>query len=258
MVRESCEAASLSGRVWFETRERSTMSTLEEESRKLARQIYGAKLELRSVGHDGLGRNYVYSAGDREIFKVYPGRKENWAREIHALRFLSGHQLPTPQIIDHGATGSLYWTRITVLNGKPITECLPRISESDLRLITEGMGSLLGRIHSCGSFHYWVTWNGSEIMETNRYRYNQHLKERAEKSMAILRFRGGDQVKLYERAFEKITLADLDWTESVPCHYDFSYRNVLVLQEDSRWQISGIIDFERSRPEFLPQRFRGA
>jgi aminoglycoside phosphotransferase (APT) family kinase protein len=193
-----------------------------------------------------LGRSEVFAVpGERAVLKVY---HDNAAikrrREADALGLLQNSGLPVPGLLSEGSfsDGEL-WVLMTFLPGDVMESCEGMIAQPEMAALFAAMGEMLASVHSIPVAQSVDPEAPADPLDNPGRRYAAY---RAHVTAA-----GADNAIFGEAAARMVDLerelAPLERRAFV--HRDFCRRNILVRRDAANaWEVSGLIDFERSRP----------
>ncbi len=228
----------------------------DQQIKEILEQILERKdFEILPVGNHHLKRHLVYKVLLPQekplIFKLYyiPRRR---SREMASLRLLENSGVKVPRILAQGLWEEQYeWLILEYLEGVLLDQVLCGLDEICKQRLFEEMGEELGKLHDYSSFDYIGEWDeeGRPLgQEESYYDYfvqsmeraithieNQQLPDKVVLTKSIAELRGNYfcmQIDLVPRLV----------------HRDFDGRNILVVQRNGRYSISGILDFEGSYP----------
>lgn len=231
------------------------MAEIRHKANTILSKNFKKGYSMRPIGHHELGRHFVYCVSDNlggeYILKIY-GRQDRWCLESNALDILKDNFF-CPKIINKGklvdGTG---WILMEKMPGVVLDTVWKDMTFENKKQIIGEMGEYLGIIHSNSTYCYYGPWpecggdiaNFKDFME---YRYNIDNKIVNDLIMRSLPEKGLliDSYNAMVKYYEQIKV------HVVPrlCHHDFSGRNIIVLEENKGWRISGIIDYEHCYPD---------
>ncbi len=194
-----------------------------------------------------LGRSEVFALPDEgAVLKIY---HDNAAlksrREVDTLEMLRHSELPVPTLLlqGHFSDGEP-WVLMSLLPGFVLEAHEQEIAPSDTMELFGRMGGLLAAFHSVP-----IRWEAGHPafsdplgLPARRYAaYRAHVLARSDADHALYVEAAGRMIALESRI--------VPIREPVMVHRDFCRRNILVHRDErSAWEISGLIDFERSLP----------
>ncbi|MFW6311508.1 MAG: aminoglycoside phosphotransferase family protein [Nanoarchaeota archaeon] len=210
---------------------------------------------LKAIGNHHLKRHLVYklNCGNKKyVFKLYH-KKNRWNREVACLKFFAESKILAPQIIEYGVfDDGLEWILCEYIKGELLSKSIHNISAVNLKRIYYDIGKQLGLIHNFRDFDFFGSMdeNGKSI---NRYtRYKDYFEKRMDIILADLYTFEHDEFDLLKKAeaklksmyeiVDKVNKANL-------CHNDYDERNIMVVENDGKYHLAAIIDFEQSVPD---------
>ena len=208
-------------------------------------------LELRRGGNISTVYEVRCIAPDPSvILKIYPDAF-HWKmeKELYVYRLLDRIEgLPTPSVLGSDDSKELLaqnYVLMTALKGQPLSSVATSLSALDLRDIYFQMGALLAKVHGVpfDVFGYITTGVLSPHPTNEAYMRFQFQKKLAEfealRGDATL---GRTVAEYVETHGGFLSHADAP----ALCHNDYHEGNVLVVEQDGAWRVTGIIDVENA------------
>lgn len=230
------------------------MKDINNKLQYILKEILDGEFKYQPVGHHELGRHYVFLLKDNNdkeyILKIY-GIENRWYKEVTALNLLK-NDIPCPEIIKEGKLDNGgEWILMNSISGTILEKVWDNISSNNKKIILEDIGEILSKIHNHSCYNYFGPWK--DICSTLSIHTN-FLEYRKEKDKNIiddiLKQKLPDEELLIESYNEmKECFKNLsNDSNTCICHHDFSPRNILVINHNGEWMVSGIIDFEHCYP----------
>jgi len=212
-------------------------------------------IKIKPIGHHELNRHYVYvlefENSPPKIFKIF-GKKNRMCREIAALNLLKNSNVKCPKEFEYGTLpDGKEWMIYEYINGDLLDNVICMMSKKQLYKIFISIGEELGKIHSIKIFDFFGSWNekGESLdnikdyytyfTKSLQYQYNELLIQHIEDKPLL--------IKAAEKLMENADLIK-NINESRLCHNDFDGRNILVICQNGKYFINGVVDFEQSFP----------
>ncbi|SHJ16440.1 Phosphotransferase enzyme family protein [Dethiosulfatibacter aminovorans DSM 17477] len=217
----------------------------DEYLKKFISEKYIVKTEnIHPIGNHRLGRNYVYLIKKNEmelVVKVSISQKK-WHNEIISYKLLKGLEF-IPEIYETGKTRDLYYLISKKIEGKMLDEVWFRKSFREQIKISGMLGKTLAQIHDWKSFNHYNSWEDKSNIDI--------VKDRESRDKNIVRRLA--TCNLLDHMTIRMGIAalpefreKLENKKSVIAHRDFSFRNILVNDEN---EVTGVLDFEHTIPD---------
>lgn len=208
-------------------------------------------LQIKQIGHEFLGRNYVYSVGHNIILKVYTDER-NWEREVKSLWLLGEGKKYTPTLIDFGfGIGNEKWILMNRIPGKPLASVVESIDIEEIRSLFFSIGQFHGKFHKNNLTNRYYDWATCSKYYKHFENYQEFEISKNRRRAERLLSEEYKENNLFKKAYENMLNLEQHLggyiTLSI-CHNDFSPRNILVKKRGEQWGITGLIDFELSHP----------
>ncbi len=203
-------------------------------------------MDLIPIGHHKLNRNYVFLVKkEKDLILKFYGKKVKYLCEKRALEILRTF-VEVPRLKAFGENDRLPWILMNRIEGDLLQDIWHSISQESRIHLLRTMGELLGRLHSEQTLNYFGLWK--DFRRTTPYKdFIKYRKENDNRVMAKIRNQNLPDKELFEQAYGELkklyTYLDPDIKGAI-CHRDYSFRNVLVMDEKNRKKINGLIDFE--------------
>jgi fructosamine-3-kinase len=220
---------------------------------ELIKYIFKKQVLLESIGHKELGRNAVYYVPEHNLILKLYGEKIRWGREVASLRHLKGKKdLCAPEMLDYGIfREQTYWLLTRKLSGINLTDIIYKLDKNQRLDIYKEIGYLQARFHKECRVNIFGDWDvNGEILEQKKS-YFSFAKDKNDNQSKRIISKGYPDTNLFMLAAEKLILFEhiiKDCNIFSLCHNDFIDRNILVENINAKWEITGIIDFERCYP----------
>ncbi len=218
---------------------------------RIASDLLGCSIKAIPIGHHDLKRHYVYKlVGDKVayVFKVYY-RRDRYKYDVLTIRLLKGVKVPCPRIYHWGSLeDGCPWIIMNYLDGVTLEDIKDTLSLDEELKILRDMGINLATIHGKRTFDFYGKWEDRKLDRSKSYK--ETFIHKCQGIFASLRRHPLAERELLEESISKLIdrFDVLDQVvESVLCHNDYDYRNILVSPKEG-YRISGIIDFEQSQP----------
>ena len=189
-------------------------------------------------------------SGEAVIVKVYAPRwRWKQAKELHVYSLLAAALAGSvPSVIaaeeETNPTGHAY-TVMTKVDGAPLSEVGTHLDRATWRHLYGRIGALLAAIHQVlePAYGYLVT-EVLEPLSTNE----DYMRRQFDKKLRQFRDLGGaaEVAAEVERLIAERAAAFGECVSPVLCHNDLHEGNVLVVGEDARWEVRGIVDVENA------------
>lgn len=209
--------------------------------------------KVTPIGNHHLNRHHVYLLEDGEknkrVIKIfYKANRSN--REISALRLLKDSAVCIPRVIDYRCDSEKEWLVTEFCEGSVLDSIIDDIPFTDLEDIIYDCGVQLSLIHSTGDFTAYGPLNVDLSFRDNHPTYMDYLKWEVNRFLEGIDKFEHEELALIKEGKKRLyeLLKDYDDKRIVPrlCHNDFDGRNILIVNDDNRYCLSKIIDFEQS------------
>lgn len=197
------------------------------------------------IGNHELGRNYVYEFEKNNVKYVvkFSISKEKWENEIKTHKLLE-KLFFVPDTIDVGNMEGDYYQVMYKKNGVNLSNVWEKLDIINKNIISEKLGAALASIHNVRSYKYFGCWekmsDNTDII-ADRFIRDENIINRV-KSFEI--FKDNQYIQSGLNKLSELRNKLLS-TDAVIAHKDFSFRNIIIDNNE----ISGIIDFEHSSPD---------
>ena len=228
----------------------------DKKVKELIESITNLKVnKIVPIGHHELNRHYVYVAYLKDaqpiVFKIFCV-KNRINREIASLSLLKDSNVKTPKFFKNGVLDDgNEWMIFEYIQGISLDCVINELSEFDLKNLFFQIGEELSKIHVAKKFDFYGNWdiNGNSI--NNIKSYFEYFIRSVEMQICELAFQDFEDKEFLLDVADKIRqnyslIKPID--ESRLCHNDFDGRNILVLCQNEKWMVNGIVDFEQSFP----------
>lgn len=225
-----------------------------KEMEKIIREIIGSPIMIFPIGNHELNRHLVYNviSNDNEfIFKYY--YQKNFAnREIASLKSLEGSTVHVPKLIRYGYFGDdREWLLMNKIEGTPLIKVLDHIPHKNKLDIFSKMGAELSSIHNYNNFDFFGEWDDNCNPINNHSNFLEAFIHSTEKIFTSINNKNLPNYDLLQNG-RNIILKQKNILQNVQIsnltHLDYDPRNILVNNIDGNWNITGILDFEQSKP----------
>ncbi len=182
------------------------------------------------------GENIIFFVDDRFVIKIFLPLRDGFSREHAALEFADGNiAIDIPKIIHTGEIEGSSYIVMTQLVGIPAKDVWAKIERHDRIEIISRLGIALKSLHS----------HRAPLSEKALNRgWRRFIEQQAQRSVERQRACGANAEwlkSLPDYISERLSL--LTEEELVMLHGDVHFGNLLLSQQNGRWQISGLFDF---------------
>jgi hygromycin-B 7''-O-kinase len=183
------------------------------------------------------GSNLIASAGPAVILKVYaPPFATDFAIERAGLKAAHGRLgVPVPEILDEGVHHGWPYLVLRRLPGVMMQTAWKDIPPTERIRLAEQLGAVVRALHALPL----------EGLEPLRIDWPAFVRRQAAESMAVQRAAGLSEAWL-EQLPDYLRHAEAEANrgfEPVLLHADLTDHNLLVVEQDGRWSLSGVLDF---------------
>ncbi|MGH1362383.1 MAG: aminoglycoside phosphotransferase family protein [Calditrichia bacterium] len=183
------------------------------------------------------GENVIFFVGENLILKIYGGFRDGFAREKAVLLSVqTASDTITPEICFEGDVDGWNYLMMTRLNGKLAKDVWPEVSFGNRIDIATELGLLLKQFHSQAS---------STTLPALYQDWQGFLRRQFKSCIDRQRENGANPEwleSLPEYMSDRIDLLDSK-EKPVLLHGDIHLGNLMLIQNNGRWQISGLFDF---------------
>lgn len=205
--------------------------------RAIAREIAGRhRLKFESATRFSSGENPVLDLDGRYVIKLVPTKF--WPRvirrEVDALTFLRGKDLPVSELIGHGEIDGWAYLVCTQLPGESFRTVWPRLAPAEKRKAAGAFGALLAALHRLpvgNTRPGGITWENFLRENTSDWRDRWSVQALP----AGLRETGVPYLRAARLEEDDSPVAFL--------HGDLALENCLVTAHGVEWKFSGLFDF---------------
>lgn len=183
------------------------------------------------------GSNLIATAGPEVILKVYaPPFATDFEVERSGLRAAHGRLgVPVPEVLDEGVHHGWPYMALRRLPGVMMQTAWKDIPAAERVRLAEQLGTVVRALHALPLDH----------LEPLRIDWPAFVRRQAAESMAVQRAAGLsaawlEQLPDYLRHAEAEASREF---EPVLLHADLTDHNLLVIEQDGRWSLSGVLDF---------------
>ncbi|MGB9178510.1 MAG: aminoglycoside phosphotransferase family protein [Pyrinomonadaceae bacterium] len=208
------------------------------------------RLSYKSVRRSPLGENIIFFVDERYVIKIYAPFRAQYGREQAALEFAQTAKLSvkTPAVVHTGEIEGWPYLVMTHLAGVPMREVWAGLEARQRFEIVSRLGVAMRELHAYPAPLSEVALNRD---------WHQFIEQKAGESVERQRACG----------------ANAEWIESLPAyiaarmkqlpaefrpvllHGDVHPGNVLLVEKDGRWRVSGLFDFGDSFCGFREYEF---
>lgn len=208
------------------------------------------RLSYESVRRSALGENIIFFVDERYVIKIYAPFRGQYGRELAALEFAQAAKLSvkTPEVVQAGELEGWPYLLMTHLAGVPMREVWPQMSAPNRLEIVSRLGVAMREMHAHDAplreaalnrdWHQFIYRQASEAVE--RQRACGANPEWIESLPAYIAAR----MEQLPKEFRPVML-----------HGDVHPGNVLLLEKDGTWRVSGLFDFGDSFCGFREYEF---
>lgn len=194
-------------------------------------------LPYASLRRSQQGENIIFFVDERYVIKIFAPFRDSYAREKAALEFAVGKlEIETPAILYAGELEGWSYLVMTQLAGFPAREVWAEIALHERVNIVSSLGAALKRLHHHAAplshpalnrdWHGFIERQAKTCVE--RQRACGASPEWLEKLPAYV----AGRIELLPAEYQPVLL-----------HGDVHLGNVLLAQEEGRWQMTGLFDF---------------
>jgi Ser/Thr protein kinase RdoA (MazF antagonist) len=205
-----------------------------------------SECSIRKLSGGFQNANFLVEQDRRKlVLRFYSTKKETALREVGTLQFLANHDVKTPKVIDFFELENKGVVLLEFLEGQLLQEKL--IESKTIDLITFHLvGQELAKIHLIELPR--TGFIGPEMQIGNEYeKFSLFLKE-----YIVTVFSSVNEARLEPSIRDRLLrLVEDNWktvlmTEPASnlVHCDFNPKNILIMQEEGRPVVSGVLDWE--------------
>lgn len=196
------------------------------------------RLSYESLRRSALGENIIFFVDARYVIKIYAPLRGQYGRERAALEFADRAKLSvkTPAIAQTGEFEGWPYLVMTQLSGVPLREVWAEMPALDRFEIVARLGVVMRELHA----------RDAPLAEAALNRdWHQFIYRQAGESVERQRACGANPEWLESLPAYIAARIDLLPAEFKPVmlHGDVHPGNLLLVEKDGRWQVSGLFDF---------------
>lgn len=199
-------------------------------------------LEAETIRRSPHGDNIVFFLGESYVLKIYSPLRNGYNREKNALEFADGvMDIPIPEIAFDGEIEGFYYIVMTQLRGEVINrkEWFKLEDKEQLRIVTQ-LGAQLKKLHSYDASGVRFDWTDFIKVQVFGTVDRQVAAGVNQKIIAEL----PEFIKANKPLLPKVV------EDPVFMHGDIHFGNLLMMEAEGKWKISGLFDFADSLTGF--------
>lgn len=205
-------------------------------------------LSYTTLRRSAQGENVIFFVNDSYVVKIYMPFRDNYLREFAGLEFAcSKLSIPIPQIVAAGEIEGFNYIVMTQLSGIQMRDVWLNLEEKEQIEIVSHLAVEMRKLHShAAPLETALDRNWTEFIERQR----QTTIERQKTCGANPEWL--ESLPRYLDSIPKLLPSDI---KQVMLHGDIHPANVLLIQKNGHWQISGLFDFGDSLCGFHEYEF---